>query len=185
MFNAPLSVYYAPSSDGPYNLTVQQNMVASCASLLPTDYWTRPISPENREWWSIAGNYPATGIIGGGPNWPADTNTYMSNDKFTPYVQAPSTAHIAWRRQDALYGLVGGTWGQQSIVPMYFSPNIPSGPNIVYDGRCYQTLTKPMTTLVNGTMRTVPTTVWESYDLRTGEVYCRFKDAVSVNNDFL
>ncbi len=65
--NAPLGVYYKPSSDGPYNFTVQADPVASWpASPLPTDYWTRPVSPENREWWPILGYYPSTGVVGGG-----------------------------------------------------------------------------------------------------------------------
>ena len=154
----PLSVYYRPSSDGPYELEVQEDMVLSWPpSPLPTDYWTRPISPENREWWSIAGSYPATGIVGGGPDWPAETNIYMSNYDFIPYVQAPNTAHIAWKRQGEVSGLIGGTLGQISLT------GGGGNPTIVYAGRCYQTLTK----VVNG----VPTTVWQCYDLRTGEIY--------------
>ena len=79
--NAPLSIYYKPSSDGPYEFVVQQDMVGSWPpSPLPTDYWTRPVSPENREWWPILGNFPATGTVAGVgrgvslANWPADTN---------------------------------------------------------------------------------------------------------------
>ncbi len=154
----PNSIYYAPSSDGPYNITVQQDLIASWPTApLPTDYWTRPIEPQNREWWPIAGNYPATGILGGGTDWPADTNTYMSNYGFIPYVQAPNTAHIVWKRQGATAGLIGGEAGQYSITTG------PGTPSLVYAGRAYQTLTK----ILNG----VQTSVWECYDLRTGEVY--------------
>ncbi len=38
-----------------------------------------------------------------------------------------------------------------------------STPSIIYDGRCYQTITK----VING----VSQTVWECFDLRTGQVY--------------
>ena len=101
-FSFTQSVYYKPSSDGPYNLTVQQEQVQSWPMApLPTDYWTRPAQPTNREWWPILGNYPGTGILGGGTNWPANTNTYMSNYLFTPYVQGPNTCHVVWRRQGA------------------------------------------------------------------------------------
>lgn len=162
------SVYYKPSSDGPYNFTVQQDLVASWpSSPLPTDYWTRPASPENREWWSILGNYPATGIVGGGPTWPADTNTYMNNYQFTPYVQAPNTAHIIWKQQVAIGGLVGGVWGQ-SYQPVQGS----SDPGIIYAGRAYQTLKK--------TMNGKPTTVWQCYDLRTGGVYWQQTDNTQI-----
>ena len=110
------SVYYKPSSDGPYNFVVQQDPAGSWPpASLPTDYWTRPVSPENREWWPILGNYPGTGIVGGGQYWPDDTNTYMSNYKFTPYAIAPNTAHVVWKQENAIGGLVGGVWGQ--IIP--------------------------------------------------------------------
>ncbi len=152
------SVYYKPSSDGPYTFVVQQDLVASWpGSPLPTDYWTRPVSPENREWWPILGNYPATGIVGGGPGWPADTNTYMSNYLFTPYVQGPTSAHILWRRQDAIGGIVGGVWGQT------YQPVSGTDPNIIYDGRCYQTVTK----VIDGQTQSV----WQCYDLQTGQIY--------------
>ena len=154
----PLSIYYKPSSDGPYDLVVQEEQVLSWPpSPLPTDYWTRPISPENRECWPILGSYPSTGIVGGGPGWPADTNKYMSNYNFVPYVQAPNSAHIVWKRQGAIAGLIGGTLGQISL------SSGGGSPSIIYAGRCYQTLTK----IVDGE----PTRVWQCYDLRTGEVY--------------
>jgi hypothetical protein len=154
----PQSCYYKPSSTAEQMLTVQQEMVSSWPPApLPTDYWTRPISPENREWWPIAGNYPSTGVEGGGEYWPADTNPFMSNYDFIPYVQAPNTAHIVWDRQGDISGLIGGVEGQKSL------SGGGGSPSVVYAGRCYQTLTKMM----DG----VPTQVWECYDLRTGEVY--------------
>ncbi len=170
-FSFTQSVYYKPSSDGPYDLTVQQNMVMSWpVAPLPTDYWTRPVSPENREWWPILGNYPGTGIVGGGSNWPANTNTYMSNYLFTPYALGPNTCHVVWRRQGSEGGLIGGIEGQTSYIAG--SPGPGAGtPTIIYNGRCYQTLTKVMQVIVNGSYRSMPTTVWECYDLRTGQVY--------------
>ncbi|MGE5638023.1 MAG: PQQ-binding-like beta-propeller repeat protein, partial [Chloroflexota bacterium] len=163
----PLSVYYKPSSDGPYEFVVQEQLVASWPpSALPTDYWTRPISPENREWWIIAGNYPATGIVGGGSNWPANTNTYMSNYGYIPYVQAPNTAHVVWKRQNAISGLIGGTMGQMSLT------SGGGNPSLIYAGRGYQTLTK----IVDGK----PTSVWQCYNIRTGEVYWERTDLTQV-----
>ncbi len=153
-----LANYYMPSTTGEQELTVQQNIVVSWpSSPLPTDYWTRPISLENREWWIIAGNYPPTGLVGGGPYWPANTNTYMSNYAFVPYVQGPNSAHVVWDRQGAIAGLVGGTSGINSI------SNGGGNPSIIYAGRCYQTLTKA----IDGK----PTSVWECYDLQTGQIY--------------
>jgi hypothetical protein len=162
-FSFTQSVYYKPSSTAEQTLTVQQEPALSWPpSPLPTDYWTRPISPENREWWPILGGYPATGVEGGGPNWPADTNTYMSNYGFTPYVQAPNTAHIVWRREGSEGGLMGGVLQQTSYLAGIDRPG-PGNPTIIYRGKCYQTITK--------TMDGVPTNVWQCYDLRTGEVF--------------
>jgi outer membrane protein assembly factor BamB len=162
VYSFPESVYYKPSSTPVQTLVVQEEPVPSWpASPLPTDYWTRPVSPDNREWWSISGWFPSTGVVGGGSDWPADTNPYMSNygwlPTFIPYVQAPNTAHIVWKREGEIGGLIGGPLGEQSLTTG------GGNPTIVYAGRCYQTLTK----VLNG----VPTSVWQCYDLRTGEVY--------------
>jgi hypothetical protein len=148
------SVWYTPSSTDWQQLTVQQEMVASFPETpLPTDYWKRPISPENREWYSIAGCYPFTGAI----YYPGGRVLYASNYKYTAYVQAPNTAHIVWRRQGSLGGLIGG------ITYHYSTFSGGGNPAIVYAGRAYQSVTK----MVNG----VSTALFECYDLRTGQVY--------------
>ena len=165
----PNSVYYKPDSDGPYDLVVQEELVLSWPPApLPTDYWTRPVSPENREWWPILGSYPSTGVVGGGPNWPADTNKYMSNYDFIPYVQGPKSAHIVWKRQGAISGLIGGQLGYASL-----SGGAPT-PDIVYAGRCYDTVTE----IRNGES----VSVWKCYDLRTGELYWEHYPASQVPN---
>ena len=135
--NAPLSVYYKPSSDGPYNFVVQQDAVGSWpGSPLPTDYWTRPVSPENREWWSILGNYPGTGIVAGVGRgvsldvWPADTNKYMSNYGFTPYVQGPKSAHIVWKRARRRWR----THRRNHRNCVIHSKTGGGGPSIIFDG---------------------------------------------------
>ncbi len=156
--NAPLGVYYRPSSDGPYEFVVQSEVALSWpGSALPTDYWTRPVSHENREWWPILGSYPSNGIVGGGPDWPAGTNTYMSNYDFIPYVQAPKSAHIVWKQQRADGGMLGGTLG------LFSNSDSGSGFNIVYNGRAYGTISKPGS-------GTTAVTYWQCYDLRTGEL---------------
>ncbi len=154
------SVYYAPASTPETILTVQAEHVNSWPpAALPTDYWTRPVSPENREWQNILGDYPWYGP-GGGDGWPENTNTYWSaRYKFTPYVQAPNSAHIVWKRQGAIGGLIGGSQGDLSFT---------SGggtPSIIFQGRAYQTLTKVSST------GTGSQTYWQSYDLRTGQLY--------------
>jgi hypothetical protein len=48
-----------PASTGVQKLTVQEEVIPVVPeSPLPTDYWTRPVGEENRNWWPIIGNYP-------------------------------------------------------------------------------------------------------------------------------
>jgi hypothetical protein len=61
---------------------------------LPTEYWSRPINAQFREWQSIAGNW--LGILGYENRLPPDN------------ADAPETAHLLWARQLAEGGLVGG-----------------------------------------------------------------------------
>jgi hypothetical protein len=157
------SLYYKPSSDGPYELVVQEEPVLSWPeSPLPTDYWTRPVHPQLREWWPILGNFPGTGVVGGGAYWPANTNTYIVPQyNYVPYTQGPLSAHLAWKRQISLAGLIGGTTGASTF---YNPPQLYGQiPTIIYAGRGYQGLTKE----VNGELQNV----WQCYDIRTGEVY--------------
>jgi hypothetical protein len=152
------SAYYKPASTAWQTLTVQQAMIYSWPpSPLPTDYWTRPVHLENREWWSIMGNFPAFGLVGGGPNWPADSNSYIAGYNFVPYVQAPNTGHVVWKQQQAIAGLIGGAAG------LYGTTGSVAVPSVIYSGRCYATQTVP----ING----VPTSCAVCYDLRTGGQY--------------
>ena len=99
-------------------LTVQQDLwLLGLRLRLPTDYWTRPVAAENREWWPILGNWPGTGYVGGGPMWDRSilTRTHKTNlhVTFTPWVQGPNSAHIVWKRQGAVAGLIGGPAGSR------------------------------------------------------------------------
>jgi hypothetical protein len=171
------SAYYSPSSSPPLKIVVQQDLIASWPPApLPTDYWTRPVSPNNREWWTILGCYPSTGYSPVDPaymqgvTWdslyPNTSKTWSSTGNFVPYVQAPNTAHILWSRVVGIGGLIGGQLGDITARPDA-TPSPTAGswlyPQIIYAGRCYQTLTK----VIDG----VTTDVWECYDLRTGQIY--------------
>ncbi len=158
------SAYYKPSSTDEYTFTVQNEMVYSWpASPLPTDYWTRPVHYAHREWWPILGNWPSTGYQGDyfGVLWDQmypDTNPQWSNSYlFQPFVQAPESSHIVWKierggsRQGGIIGAYGTQEGQM------IDPGVPS---VVYNGRCYQTYTKPGAGSVAA-----------CYDLRTGEIF--------------
>ena len=195
-FLATQDVYYAPSQSAKYNLVVQSDFIASWPpSALPTDYWTRPISPENREWWVIGGNCPYNEVGGGTgtEGWSDNTNVYASNYKFFPYVLGPNSAHVAWRRQgNGLAGIFGGLIDgaytkyqapDQDIAGASFGfgtagPGNAGNPSILYGGRAYQTRVKVMPIMVNGTVQSMPTNVWECFDIRTGEI---FWDITGIN----
>jgi PQQ-like domain len=166
------SLYYKPSNAVQQTFIVQSEAVASWpAAPLPTDYWTRPVEFENREWATILGDYPWWGS-GGGSNWPADTNPYWSAFyQFTPYVQGPTSAHIVWKRQGPFggaSGLIGEGYNAKSVV------TAGGGPNLIYQGRCYQTYAGVLPNSPG-----TPCTWWQCYDLRTGQVYWNRPLAVS------
>ena len=141
------SAYYKPASTAEQTLVVQEEQVMSWYSLLPTDYWTRPILPMNREWYQIGGNWPPEGYAKGGA-WQGEPGYYG------PYITAPNTAHVVWKRLGAIAGVVGGETGQ-------YGPTSGGGsPSVIFVGRCYQTYTKPGVGSVAA-----------CYDLRTGEIY--------------
>ena len=142
--------YYSPVSTSELTLTVQNEQVMSWSSPLPTDYWTRPIQPNNREWNVIAGNYPwGQQMVGGQYSW--------RDEYYGPYITAPNTPHIVWKKQGALAGIIGGETGN------YATLSNPGAPSVIYMGRCYQTMTVP----ING----MPTSSAVCYNLRTGEQY--------------
>jgi outer membrane protein assembly factor BamB len=81
------------ASDSPkVTLIVQNDPVEYYpGSPLPTEYWSRPINTQLREWAAISGNW-----LGSVPNL------------FAPYTAAPSSSHILWTKQIASGGLTGG-----------------------------------------------------------------------------
>ena len=170
-FSGPIQLqdaYYKPSTSPVTTITVQQQQVVSWPPApLPTDYWTRPIPIDYREWWVIGGQYPFAGQ-GGGTGYPANTNTFASNYRYTPYVQGPTSAHIVWLQQGGLVGIAGGQYGYRSIGS---GETAYSGtPNIIFQGRAYQTITRPEPVTINGSDVIEATSVWECYDIRTGQV---------------
>jgi len=69
----------------------------------PSEYWTRPIDAQLREWSTIAGNWIWGGGMFGGvaiPNMYAPYNEY-----------APESAHILWTKTLTTGGFIGGDYG--------------------------------------------------------------------------
>ena len=86
--------YYGASESEEYELVVQNDPVPYYpGQALPSEYWTRPIDSQLREWYSLAGSWIATP-----PNL------------YAPYNQGPESAHILWTQPigDTMGGLAGG-----------------------------------------------------------------------------
>jgi hypothetical protein len=96
------SYYYQPTTSPVVTLHVQQNPIPSYQEApLPTDYWQRPIYPNNRVWALIGGNWMQSGYN-------------ASAAQFNPYSTGPTTSHILWDQPLNIGGLVGG--GQETVV---------------------------------------------------------------------
>lgn len=155
-------MYYNPAKSPVINITVQNEPVMSWYSPLPTGYWERPISLNNREWNVLGGNYPwdkqhLGGMMSGAPS-------YMG-----PYISASHTAHVVWKRLDAFpTGIIGAEAGY------YGNKGSGTTPAVIFEGRCYQTQT---VIWYNGSRLSCAT----CYDLRTGQMYYMVPTAAPFN----
>jgi len=135
-----------PSESDIVELTVQADPVMGTEDVpLPTEYWTRPIEGENREWYKIGGNWLAAGE--------------QDVPGFAEYTTAPKTAHIMWTRPYWFGGVVGGEVPNGQI-PYY------------YDGLSYERLWRTAI-IINGilyySVDTPPRYGYYAIDIRTGE----------------
>jgi len=72
-----------PSVSQPLNLVVQQDPLPPYPGhALPTEYWSRPIDPQLREWFRISGNWLSR----------SENAIALYND------DAPETAHVLWAK---------------------------------------------------------------------------------------
>ncbi len=166
------SAYYRPSTSGDWTLVVQEDTVYSWPEPgITDDYWTRPVQVEHRDWWPEIGNWPGTGYVGwNDPLWdeiyPNTNPHWCPGQKFTPWVQAPNSAHIVWTRQEGIAGMIGGQAKQYGeSAGAAFGAGLPT-PDIIYAGRAYDTYTKPGT---GGEQ------YWRCYDIRTGDVFWEYQ----------
>jgi hypothetical protein len=61
---------------------------------LLSEYWTRPVDAQAREWYTISGSW-----------------LYDPDNRFAPYNEGPEPAHILWTKPLTIGGLVGGDVG--------------------------------------------------------------------------
>ena len=70
---------------------------------LPTEYWSRPIDPQLREWYIISGNWVER---------PPNSFVQYQDD-------APETPHVLWASQYEQGGISGGVYADNIIADMY------------------------------------------------------------------
>ena len=149
--------YYEPSTSETVTLTVQEDPIPGFPETpIPEDGWDRPIDADNRNWWSISGNW----LNAPGRNW-APLNGYV------PYSKAPNTGHILWTRELTFGGLVGGEFG----VNAFHGGNAYEGkwvPPVIIAGRLYYNKDND-DIYAGGQGRSAPGPGVYSVDLRTGE----------------
>ena len=90
-------------------LIVQEEQIETTVPYtpLPSEYWTRPISSMNRNWYAISGNWYGLGVGTFGSCGIYNAN----NGNFNPYTEAPSSAHVLWTKPLAFGGQIGGEFG--------------------------------------------------------------------------
>jgi hypothetical protein len=100
----PAGTIYQASQTEKYPLIIQENPREYYPNIpLPTEYWSRPVDAQIREWYSVAGNW--LGHI---------SATGAAYDLFAPHNLGPETGHILWAQPYAEGGLAGGTLGPHS-----------------------------------------------------------------------
>ncbi|PVX26627.1 MAG: hypothetical protein CW691_00850 [Candidatus Bathyarchaeum sp.] len=94
-------ILYEESTSISYQLIVTEEKVQYYPGhSLPTEYWTRPINAQLREWSPIAGNWLKP----------------MRGPQFAPFNDdAPETGHVLWTKPLAIGGLVGGELEEYSF----------------------------------------------------------------------
>jgi len=154
--------YYKPSISAPVEIAVQQDPISSVPPAeLPTDYWARPIDPQNREWHIIAGNW-------------------LNDGKNNLYTTGPETAHIVWRKAIDTGGLIGGEYGDLSYYTGTSYENKWAYGVVILQGKLYYNEPLSDRTYQGRSSDVIEGQQVVCVDLRTGEELWR-KDGMGVN----
>jgi len=95
----PVTYTYLAGSSEPLELEVrEESVIYYPGHSPPTEYWSRPIDAQLREWSDVAGSW-----------------LYVPRNKFTPYNDGPETAHVLWVEPLTIGGIVGGALGTPDL----------------------------------------------------------------------
>jgi hypothetical protein len=121
---------------------------------LPTEYWTRPIDAQIREWGYIAGS-----------------SFYPSSE----YQDAPESAHVLWAKRLGVEGLIGGA-SDALTTGLTATKQFILGGVLLYNRDPIDTVSEYYTKEVNASQ---PSAVTIAVDVRTGEEL--YRQNVSFN----
>jgi outer membrane protein assembly factor BamB len=116
-------INYEASSSEIKPLTVQENPITHYpSSALPTEFWTRPIDAQHRDWYTISANWVT-----------APANLFAPNND-----DAPESAHVLWRKTLQMGGLAGGSLGEQAFecgdaYEGFYTGSVIIGGNLYYN----------------------------------------------------
>ncbi len=128
--------YYVPSVSQIVKLIVQQEPTTTPPQApLPTNYWTRPMTALNSNWYTIGGNW-----LGLGQSTFSNTGMYNASGNYNPYTTAPNTPHILWTKPGAFGGQVGGEFGGTQTGNYYSTSQYePKYDPVIMNGILYYT----------------------------------------------
>jgi outer membrane protein assembly factor BamB len=155
-------------------LVVQQTAISPYQEdPVPTDYWTRPINAQHRNWWSISGNWLMR----------AYNSAYSSFGEvlgYNPYSPATRSPHVMWTKELTLGGLIGGEYSSYSYYAGHsYEPKL--APPIIMNGRMYYKIYQSGFSGSTGSIGTGFVCV----DLRTGqEIFKNTQGVVSHGQVF-
>jgi hypothetical protein len=125
------TVQYMACTSESVHLTVTEEMQLAGLlngypwSPLPNDYWSYPISSNNREWSAISGDWLGSGFQGN-PIYGSTCRLWQ------PYGSGPNTGHIVWSQPIKAGGLIGGDYGSLSYAAAISLPQA-----VIMEGKAF------------------------------------------------
>jgi len=149
---------YTASQSAIDTLVVQQQPIQSYPlNPLPTSFWNFPINGMNPTWGAIAGDWLLASYDAVGNRW-------------NPYTQGPTSAHILWNYQISQGGIVGGSYADQNYYTGLAYETKFNSP-LILEGNLYFNLPRGNNVGQGGTI---------CINLKTGQTKWYEADAVTV-----
>jgi hypothetical protein len=124
--------HYSAAVSPETTFTVQEEPIEPWTETpLPTEYWTRPISSMNRDWWQVTGNW-LTGPV----NWGAGAAQNFGPTTGFGYGPGPESAHIMWTKPYWAGGIMDYRTGDTGYQTYHYQ-GLRFTPPIILNGKLY------------------------------------------------